>query len=71
MVVVRTSRSPDGVVGLNGWWYLLDDDGIPVEFETKHQARTFLQDNGQDPDDELIEILIDDGGFEMAEQGGA
>ena len=56
MIVVRTTASPDdGVLGLNGWWYLLDGDNLPQKFATVELARGFVADGGGDPDDESIE----------------
>ena len=31
MKVIRTLICPDGVIGLNGWMYLLNDDGTTME----------------------------------------
>ena len=55
---VRTLVCPDGVVGVNGWQYLLDDDGNEMEFEDKNSANKFLLDGGYSQEwiDENIEI---------------
>ena len=55
MVVVRTMQSPDGVLGLNGYWYLEEEDGALMKFETAQKARLFVEEGGEDPDDEYIE----------------
>ena len=55
MIVVRTMQSPDGVLGLNGFWYLEEDDGSLLKFSSEQLARSFIEDNGEDPDDEWIE----------------
>ena len=55
MVVVRTLQSPDGVLGLNGYWYIEKDDGSLLKFESEQLAKSFIEENGEDPDDEWIE----------------
>jgi len=55
MVVVRTMQSPDGVLGLNGYWYLEEEDGALMKFENEQKARLFVEEGGEDPDDEYIE----------------
>ena len=55
MIVVRTMQSPDGVLGLNGFWYLEEDDGSLLKFSSEQLARSFIEDNGEDPDSEWIE----------------
>ena len=58
-MVVRTLVCPDGVIGLNGWQYLLNDDGTEMEFEDLESANSFLLDGGytQNYIDEWIEII--------------
>ena len=56
-VVVRTLKSPDGVLGLNGFWYLEDDDGNPMKFDSINEAKQFIKSGGENPDDEFIEYL--------------
>ena len=53
-IIVYTMRSPDGVVGLNGRHYLLDDSNKLLEFETVQDAKTYIIDEGGDPEDEYI-----------------
>ena len=57
--IIRTLVCPDGVIGLNGWQYLLDDDGEEMEFNSKDSANSFLLDGGysQEYIDEWIEII--------------
>jgi hypothetical protein len=57
MIVVRTMASPDGVLGLNGWWYLeeLGKPGVLKKFDNEEKARLFIEENGEDPDSEWIE----------------
>ena len=57
--IVRTLVCPDGVIGLNGWQYLLNDDGTEMEFESKFSANSYLLANGyvQGYIDEWIEII--------------
>ena len=59
MKIVRTLVCPDGVTGLNGWQYLLTDDGEEMEFKDKNSANTFLFDSGygQEHINEWIEII--------------
>ena len=57
--IVRTLVCPDGVIGLNGWQYLLNDDGTEMEFDSKASATSFLLDGGytQKHIDAWIEII--------------
>ena len=57
--IVRTLVCPDGVIGLNGWQYLLNNDGTEMEFNNKASATSFLLDSGytQKYIDEWIEII--------------
>ena len=56
MIVIKTSVDPnEGIIGLNGDFYLLDDMGEVMEFESKGEARDFLRCHGEDPDDAFIE----------------
>ena len=57
MKIVKTLVCPDGVVGVNGWQYLLDDEGEYMEFKDNNAANTFLLDYyDQKWIDENIEI---------------
>jgi len=56
-VLVRTIQSPDGVLGLNGWWYLLDEDDNPIRFNGVEEAMEYIEDNGGDPHDEYTEYI--------------
>ena len=62
---VRTLICPDGVIGLNGWQYLLDNNNKTMKFRNIKSANLFLLDNGytQEYIDEWIEIteLIKEG----------
>ena len=56
MIIVKTLVDPEeGIIGLNGAFYLLDDMGEVMEFESEEEARDFLRCNGEDPDNEFIE----------------
>ena len=56
MIVIKTSVDPhEGIIGLNGDFYLLDDMGEVMEFESEGEARDFLRCNGEDPNNEFIE----------------
>jgi hypothetical protein len=55
VVTVSTIESPDGVIGLNGRMHLLDDKGEIMKFDTIEQARQFIEDAGEDPDNEYID----------------
>ena len=46
--IVKRDYTDDGVVGLNGDQYLLDDNNKIMEFQNKQEAITFLTDNGID-----------------------
>ena len=54
-IIVSTIVSEDGVVGLNGKQYLLDEENNLMYFDTIEDAREFIEDAGADPDDEYIE----------------
>ena len=57
--IVWTLVCPDGVIGLNRWQYLLNNDGTEMEFNNKASATSFLLDSGytQKYIDEWIEII--------------
>ena len=58
MKVIRTLICPDGVIGLNGWMYLLNDDGTVMEFKDTDSANSFLLgEYTQEYIDEWIEII--------------
>ena len=58
MKVIRTLVCPDGVIGLNGWMYLLNDDGTEMEFKDTDSANSFLlSEYTQEYIDEWIEII--------------
>ena len=58
MKVIRTLVCPDGVIGLNGWQYVLDDNGNEMEFKSTDIANQFLLDDGYSQKwiDEWVEI---------------
>ena len=58
---VRTLVCPDGVIGLNGWQYLLDKDDNDMIFSSIDSANKFLLDEGcrQEWIDEWVEIVED------------
>ena len=55
MIVVSTLISDDGVVGLNGKRYLLDEDDELMLFESVDDAKQFIADNDGEPDNEYID----------------
>lgn len=61
MISVYTLVSEDGVVGLNGRQWLLDDQNELMQFTSEEEARAFLENAGTDPDDEFI-------GYELEEE---
>jgi len=58
MIYLKTLVCSDGVVGLNGWQYLLDDDDELMPFKDNESATTFLKGHGYDQEwiDENIEF---------------
>ena len=48
MIYLKTLVCPDGVVGLNGWQYLMGDDDELMPFKDNESATIFLKDNGYD-----------------------
>ena len=58
MWIVTTALDPnEGIVGLNGTFDLLNTDGTVMEFLTKEDARNFVGDAGDNPDDEYIDYV--------------
>ena len=55
MIVVSTLISDDGVVGLNGKRYLLDENDELMLFESVDDAKQFIADNDGEPDNEYID----------------
>ena len=55
MIVVATLISDDGVVGLNGKRYLLDENDELMLFESVDDAKQFIADNDGEPDNEYID----------------
>ena len=54
MITVYTLVSSDGVIGLNGKQWLLDDDGDVMKFNSMQAAKGFIEDAGEDPENEYI-----------------
>ena len=64
-VVTYTMVSPDGVIGLNGRHYLLDNDDEMILFKSIETAKEFLINQDIDPEDEYIDYAeIDEDGNE-------
>jgi len=59
MWVIKTAVDPDsGVIGLNGDFYIFDDDMYqPMQFNTRQEAEDFIEENGGDPKDEYLEYV--------------
>ena len=55
MIAVSTLVSEDGVVGLNGKRYLLDENDELMLFESVDDAKQFIADNDGEPDNEYID----------------
>ena len=53
MIAVSTLVSEDGVIWLNGKRYLLDENDELMLFKSIDEARQFIKDNGEDPDNDL------------------
>ena len=65
MVIAYTVVSPDGVVGLNGRHYLLDEENEVIVFKSLDEAKEFIDDAGEDPEDEYIDYTeLDEDGNE-------
>ena len=67
MIAVYTLVSEDGVIGLNGRRYLEDDEGEILEFNSIGEARTFIKEHGEDPDNEYIEYEDNEDGSDPYE----
>ena len=64
-ILAYTLVSPDGVIGLNGRHYLLDDEGEVILFKSLDEAKEFIEEAGEDPDDEYIDYAeVDEDGNE-------
>ncbi len=58
MYNVYRDYTEDGIIGLNGKQFLLDDNGEELQFTTVKLAHRFLEDNGVDIyKDELMHIV--------------
>jgi len=55
MIAISTLVSEEGIIGLNGKRYILDDYGDVLLFKTEENAKQFIVDNGHDPDNEYID----------------
>ena len=63
MKVIRTLTCADGVTGLNGYQYALDNKGNCLTFDNEAKARDFLTANGVNEESITngdIEIIDDD-----------
>ena len=60
MIVVRTLLCEDGIIGLNGWRYLLNSDDTLMKFIDKESAKTFLK--TYDIDSDEIDLVDDSTG---------
>ena len=49
-IVCKTLMCNDGVIGINGYQYLLDDYDNEMEFASEEDAVKFLLDNGYSKD---------------------
>ena len=55
MYTVSTLVSEDGVIGLNGKQYLLDNNDELMLFKSIDEAKQFVGEHGEDPDNEYID----------------
>ena len=57
MKIVKTLLCSDGVIGLNGWQYLLDKNNNKMKFKSTALAHKFLLHNGYSQEwiDEWVE----------------
>ena len=62
MKVIRTLICRDGVVGLNGYQYALDDNDDCLVFENTKKAKDFLLSNG------VAQVSIDNGDIEIVDE---
>lgn len=64
MIIVKTSLMEDGVIGINGYKYLLHADNTLMKFETVELAKEFLTNEGVylegHPSAEYIEFVDED-----------
>ena len=58
MKIIRSLVCSDGVIGLNGYQYVLYNDGTEMEFKDTDSANSFLLEHyTQEYIDEWIEII--------------
>ena len=59
MWIVKTAVDPEeGVVGLNGDWYLQEDNGELMKFKNRQDAWDFMDDNSIfGGDDEYVDYI--------------
>ena len=55
VIGIRTLVSSDGVIGLNGYFYLEDEEGNQLIWSSLEKAKQYIIDCGEDPDDRYIE----------------
>ena len=55
MIAISTLVSEDGVLGLNGKRYVLDDYGDVLLFKTEKNAKQFVADSDEDPNNYYID----------------
>ena len=60
MIVVRTLLCGDGIIGLNGWRYLLNSDDTLMKFIDTESAKAFLKAHTIDSDE--IDLVDDSTG---------
>ena len=51
VIGIRTLVSSDGVIGLNGYFYLEDEEGNQLIWSSLEKAKQYIIDCGEDPDD--------------------
>ena len=66
MIVVRTLLCGDGIIGLNGWRYLLNSDDTLMKFIDTESAKAFLKAHAIDSD-EIEQNNILNGKFSNAD----
>ena len=60
MIIISTDISDDGVIGLNGKRYLLDENNRVKKFRNTEEAMDFIREQGVDPHSEYIEYEVYD-----------
>ena len=55
VIGIRTLTSIDGVIGLNGYVYLEDNNGNQLTWQSLEDAKQYIENCGEDSDSDYLE----------------